>query len=393
MFQIKTNRSLLFLIFTIFLSACQTSKVPVTKTVILTATVQVFQATATKADPTAIPVKPEIKAALGDAPFTVAPDGNAVIVEKDTNQSVEIVRAVDVKTNDGLAKDIKTGYDKDNNRFIYVENYGWVKDIDLSTATVESPLEISWELASHQETLNTIFALHYAENPTISPNAVEPHYWINVDGSNNIYLGFQSIGASSLIYPPYGNPGKLDTKFNNSDKFFTQFKILQSTNPQGQKFAILGGTFKNPTKENKDQLINLFDWMGKARFDELVNLPANYMMNMTNLINNNTLDIAPVLAPPATANGIPIPWDPSAWKDSAKRSDPAVAGLQKPGELLSLFTNQEQQDILKIIAFFHGGPIFEDGHTASILVEKIPEGFALRPLLINLETWGYPPGK
>ena len=33
--------------------------------------------------------------------------------------------------------------------------------------------------------------------------------------------------------------------------------------------------------------------MSKSRYDELVNLPDDYMMDMGNMINNNTVDIAP----------------------------------------------------------------------------------------------------
>jgi len=327
---------------------------------------------------------PDMKTALGDAPYTVAPDGNAQITTKDTNQTVEIVKAEVVKTNDGIATGVKLVYDKDGNQYFFATgldkdgkptDVGWFKKIEIT-----SGMQIPAAYVENQAALNTLFSLNYNENPTISPNAVDPHYYVNVD-VNNIRINFQSEGSTKDQFRP------VDTKFAKATQPFTEPIVLNYVDSQGQEFFILVRTMKNPTSENKNQLINMFYWISKSRYDVLSNLPEDYMMNLKNIIKKNTFDIAPVLISPEEINGIQIPWDPNNWQGMDKFKDPQVAGMQTRGDLLSFLPLQDQVDIDSMMAFWYGGPAFGNGHIFTESLDHIPEQFALKRLLPDFQNW------
>jgi len=353
---------------------------------------RIATATATPT-PTALNVAPEVQAVLDaqSAPYTVNAEGKAVIDLKDTTKTEKIVLETigHTPTNDGLAKDILAGLDKEGARYAYAEGYGWVKDIDFSQATIENPLEIPWELASHQEALNAIFALQYAEKPTISPDAVIPNYFIQTFGADNTYITSQAGNRA------YNNPDhKPATKFTKSTQYFTEPKVLATTDPKGQEFIILSNTNLNPTEENKDQTINLFKWMGEKRYDALMNtFDSHGTPRLITFLIGNVTEASFVLVPPAEIGGIKIPWDPNTWQDNGKRTDPAAAAMQKRGELTSLLSEQEREVMEAVLVDLYGGPVYGDGHAYEVAIDHIPEEIALYHLLANFETWTYPPGK
>lgn len=109
------------------------------------------------------------------------------------------------KTNDGLAKNIITAVDTNKNRMVFVEGLGWVKDVKPSESSLQKPIKIplSWTEDKNKilnTALNTITALHYAENPTITPDAVDPNDWITVNyyGGPVLFLGLKPMNGSQV---------------------------------------------------------------------------------------------------------------------------------------------------------------------------------------------------
>ena len=378
-----------------FLTACAapTSIKPATPTTTVTATsIALPSPNPTLPAPTAEPVlkvTPEVQVVLDSqkAEYAVNADGKAIIDLKNTEEEENFVleEIGHIPTNDGLAKDILAGTDQEGNRYIFVESYGWVKDIDFSNSSINNPVEISWELVKHLEILNVMFALHYAENPTISPDAVEPRYWANVF-RNNAYIGLQPMAAET------GTSEDQNTKFAESSKPYSDCRFIKVTSPSGQDVIIIARNQKNPTLDDKKQIINLFHWMSKSRYDDLNGIiGSNNVSLLEDFLINNKQELASVLIPPSYIEGIKIPWNFNDWKDTGLRQDPLIASMQVRGELISLMPVDTQKDLLQIIASFYGGAKFKDGRVYSVRLESLPTEFALKPLLANFETWINPP--
>ena len=215
------------------------------------------EATATPKPPE-LKVSDDVKAILEaqKAPYTVDAEGKPVIDLGNTSAKEQIVleKVGHTPTNDGIAKDIPHGVDKDGTRYFFAENGGWVEYVDLSPSTVENLIETPWKLAQNAEALNAMCSLNYAENPKISPDAVDPHYGVNVF-KNNIFMTLQTRGTEETTT---SNEELLQTKFDIATQPFAWTGFMKTTDPQGQEFVILCQTRKNPTKEKKDQLINMF---------------------------------------------------------------------------------------------------------------------------------------
>ncbi len=359
------------LVFLGLLAACS----PTAKNIIYTLT----PPPGTETAPAGLNVTPDVQKFLADhkVPYTTGVDGSATIDLADTSTTEK--RAVEkisvTQTNDGLAKEILTGYNKeDGSRVVFVENYGWVKDIDIASSTPENPLKVPFEWTQDTGVLNTLVALHYSESPTIAPDAVNPHYYININwyGSFAPYLSFDYINCNS------NDP---EATFTKAQKPFTWSGFFKTTASQGKEIVILVQTRKNPTEINKKQLINLFFGLDGETFQQMIEKKVKDGRSLIRLyIDDDYVQLSGVIPPPKE-----FPWNSTTLSFARQRENPTVLGLQKQGELFSLL---EEEDIIKAkITALQNKESGSSNLDYFVRIQSIPSKMALKILLPAFEGW------
>jgi len=346
-------------------------------------------------------VSSEIKTALGDAPYTVAPDGNPVVDLGDTQtvESIELVNVTQATTTDGLVKKITYGYEKKadgtlGSRIVYSEQAkAWLRELDISGATLDKPMEISTYLGENAPALNTLLAFYYSEHDPIPAGAVRPNYFLNYS-TNNITLGSQESGALKPEYEPNQVPS---TKFSKSTQFFTEPKLLSYTDKSGQGFVIAVNNNRNPEKGNEKQTITLQKEMSLERYNDYMSIMNNKNIPiLREFLSDNSKEATFLLIPLPTimvdGNTYNIPWDAGTWKDPFGKgfNDVVAAKKQNRGELLALFASSEQKALNKIISMFNGGPVSLT--SGGVPVDHIPVGLAEHRLLLDFVNYTNPPG-
>ncbi len=366
----------------ILLTACaaKTTLIPITSTIQISAT----SLPSPTPEPTTVPQLSnlDMKTALGDAPYTVAADGNAQITTKDTNQNVEIVKAAVVNTDFGLANHIITGFDKENNRYVYTEGYGWVKDINAGTPEQRTQVPYEWFGAN---VVNTLASLHYQDNPTIPPNAITPQWWLKAGGSQEIG-GYDAI--LSLIPNDTGllfQNGNWTGSWTKSTKPYGSPVLWLEFSKDGKGFVTAVQPNKNPTLDNKKQLINMNWTFDQDTFDQkqVKGVTPDFAGDMT----NDSMSFQALIAA-----------DPSrgqVFNRATYLIGPdgifSTPTLQQPGEQLSLFSKDDQS---KIITAWQEEALVPWGRISSdkneFKITSIPKELALKCLTADETTypWG-----
>lgn len=153
-------------------------------------------------------------------------------------------------TTDGLNPNILTAYDAENNQYALNPDSGWFK----------VPQEVQMDYNKYQEytelpyryfgdgTANIINSLKYAENPTISPDAIIPRYWANHSWFKNVlYVGLFPMdeAVAYAVWPDL----TLSSFFKPEQRPFAWNGFFTTTLPSGEKIYINARTLKNPTEK------------------------------------------------------------------------------------------------------------------------------------------------
>lgn len=315
--------------------------------------------------------------------FYTLQNGKIVIDDYSTSFKENIVLNPEsgkvIQTNDGLAKEIGTALDTDNNRMVYIKGYGWVKDVDPSQSTLDKRIKIPFSWAKDDRNvsntvLNTIVGLHYAENPTISSDAAIPHYWINVGfyGGPVLYLAFEPTVIDTLSVDP-------QTAFSKNRKPFAWTGFFETTAPNGKNIIILAQTRKNPTSENPNQLINMFAAFDKETYERYKEEQGDTSV-IPWMIYHDENDLGMVFSPP-----IGFKWAGGDLWFAKQYPNPTVAELNKQGEIFSLLSIEDQKTVVGKMKKLTTGEYAKEDYTTRI--ESIPPGFALKFFYPAFTSW------
>lgn len=372
--------SLLVVVF--LLTSCSAPNETVTSQVAVSSTPTTISPTAIET-PVPLAINPEhialqILFEAQNVPYQIV-DGKIVVDDASTSDVEKIVLNPEsgkvIETNDGLTSQVITATDKDNNRVIFVEGYGWVKDVITSESSLQNRVKIPYSWTEDENkvlntALNTIVSLHYAENPTIAPDALDPHDWITAEyyGGPVLYLSFVPMNGSQV-----------DPEYKRSEviKSFVWSGVFETTAPNGQDIIILAQTRKNATPEKPNQLINLFAAYDKATYEKYVEEQGVITNSVDYLISHNEHDLALVFSPP-----MGFDWAGSNLTFAGGYANPTVANLYQQGETFSLLRTEDQRVIL--------GKLNKERSSAfdySTRIPFIPPEFALKIFYAAVNGW------
>ena len=323
-------------------------------------------------------VIPDIQKFLADhkVPYTVGVDGSATIDLADTSikEKITVERISVTQTNDGLAKEILTGYNKeDSSRVVFVENYGWVKDINIGTPENLTPIPFEYVETG---VLNTLASLHYQENPTIPAGAIDPQYWLQGGGS-------KEVGGYAGMLSPIPVDNSKEIIFTRSTKPYGAPTLWLEFSKDGQNFVTIVQPAKNPSPENKKQIIN-FNWtFDKDRFDQ----KGENVDDLVDYFLNDRVSFQALFAADQSRS---TPFNRFTYLIGPDGVF-STPNLQKPGELMSLFTPQEQAALIlnwEKRALIPWGDI--PSSEADIRVAVLPPQLALKLLTADYThfPWG-----
>lgn len=251
--------------------------------------------------------------------FTISSDGQPVIDLYDTQSQENIVLNQETvkmtTTTDGLNPDILTAQDAGGNLYALNPDYGWFKmpEVQMDYTKLAEYTEVDQAFIEDGRA-NIVSALKYAENPTISPDAIAPQYWAN----------YGADGGSNFVYLSYLPSGD----FGTAQKRWPDLIAKSYFKPENKPFA-LTGFYKINIGDNKyvyvvgrtlktgdNQTINLFYGWDKNVYETMANTILN---DGTQSLKWCLFDIgdrggdffAVILAPPETDNsGNPLLWNP-----------------------------------------------------------------------------------
>ena len=253
-------------------------------------------------------------------------------------------------TTDGLNPNILTAQDAEGNTYAFNPDLGWFKlpGVQMDYTKLAEYTEVEQSFIEDGRA-NIVTALKYAENPTISPDAVAPQYWANFGADGGSYFIFLGYRPSSLV-----EAGKLwpdlTTNFKAENKPFSWTGFYKVKLYNNQSAYVIGRTIKT----DNNQTTNLFYGFDQKAYEnkanDMLTSGKTELTRMFEGINNGGMDLIAILAPPdIDINGKSLLWYP----DLVHRGDstyPDVARLQKRGELISLFSPEDQKTILDVLS-------------------------------------------
>ncbi len=366
-------------------------------------------ATATSApSPTSTPdplgsLAPEVQELFKsqNAIFTLGADGSIQIDLYDTTEKETITPTsfLRVDTNDGLNPNILTAQDVQGNDYAYNPDLGWFKvpnvynpDIDWAQTLADLSVQRYRGFKEINELLNPangnytevskdfftdgraniVTALQYAANPTISPDAIIPHYWASFSGFGPcIYISF--FPGSYLVVQTNLADLALKSYYSIQNKPFV-LQGFYKVNFENEEIAyVIARTQKNPTNNRPNQLVNLFYGIDQKIYEQAANtITAIGRSGLTadlQAINAGDLDFALILAPPIQINGLEIPWDSRQARISRGETPSLNIGLKHSrGELLSLFSEADQKEMQNIIYT----NLYESGVSSTSTIDYLP---------------------
>ena len=353
----KTLIAMLFVFALFLLAACQpAAPAPVTPSATPeTPTLEPATATATV---TELVASDEVKAVLDaqKAPYMVNEQGKAVIDLADTSATEQIVlEQIGHTPAPDFGLDVLNGFDKDNNRYVFSENFGWVRYVEGGTDI--NPAEIPANYVD-DGILNTIIALKQTENSTIPETETQPQYQFELYNSPTSGFG----GAIAITSQQNNVERQNDFGYNGVYKL------------SGKKVYLVPITFRNPTEANKDQKTNVFGGLSQAQFDHLKNDIKSQKTGESILsqIINRTFNSEPWL-------GIPN----NHLKVNSEYSD--ILNLYPLGTILKIFPQTDLDAITSALTKRENNLPLSDSERKIILEGGIPIGLSNKvvPLMFN----------
>ncbi len=299
-------------------------------------------------------------------------------------ETIELASFSRVDTQDGLNPNILTAVDKENNNYAYNPDQGWfqVPKVQTNPEKLDEYTEVTEDFFTDGRA-NITTALQYAENPTISPDAIYPHYWANFGadgGSYFMYLSFRpsgDIGHAQTLWPDLFN----SSDYTEETKPFAWTGFYKVPLNTGETIFVDSRTAKNPIDQNKNQLINLFYGFDEATYKHYsTTLNALGQTVLSEFLNNTDWDFVGIMPSPNEIDGLPMPWDPDKVHRGPNFPNPNVANLQNRGELISLFDQTDENNILDILY-----KEYSDSSPSSVVpVSNVPKDFSKYILLTGL---------
>jgi hypothetical protein len=278
-------------------------------------------------------------------------NGQPVIDLYDTEAAENIILNQEtiriLPTTDGLNPNILTANDAEGNQYAFNPDHGWYKvpEVQMDYVDLNNYTEVDQSFVEDGRA-NIATTLKYAENPTISPDAIDPIYWI----AYNQYREVLSLCLNACGYRDYNHQYREQYSrmlYNTDNKPFSWTGFYKVHLDNDETIYVVSRTLKNPTESNNNQLINEFYGFDKQVYEFMANNMLNsgrteLKMNFDG-IDNGSSDIAVILPPPE-----PYPFNPNS-ANLLGYPNPVVGNLQQRNELLSLFNQDDNHIIINLL--------------------------------------------
>jgi hypothetical protein len=290
--------------------------------------------------------------------FTISSDGQPVIDLYDTQNRESITLNKDTvkitRTTDGLNPNILTAQDADSNLYALNPDLGWFKvpEVNMNYTKLAEYTEVEQSFIEDGRA-NIVTTLKYAENPTISPDAITPQYWVNygADGNSNfIFISYRPGGGLGTAQKKW--PDLLaKSYFKPENKPFALTGFYKVRLKTGETAYVVSRTLKT----GNNQTTNLFYGWDKNIYETMANTilgdgTQSLKWCLFNIGDRGGDFFASILAPPKNdINGNPLSWNPDLVHRS-NSPNPDVAKLQKRGQLISLFGVEDQKTMLDLLS-------------------------------------------
>lgn len=328
-------------------------------------------------------------------------DNGSIIIDLYDTTGVEKISPESfqrVDTQDGLNPSILTAKDTEGNTYAYNPEHGWFKVPEVyNPATSFDWFKISQEARKNLPSnpyldelnkqlypenypeitedfvtdgrLSITVALHYQnlpEDQKISQNAPRGQYWVSYDwGGKILDIGLipaGNVGDAIINYPEeYENSHYIiDSNYLDYPEFNIPapfifgglWKVRLNT---GEYLYGIGTIQKNPTENNPNQLINLLYGFDQEGFETAAKTiycgRSDLLLELHTLIwGQNQLSII-VRPPEQLPDGSIPPFDVNGGNEyfSFIGPNPTLGSRQGPGELISLFPEEDQAEILRVL--------------------------------------------
>ncbi len=292
-------------------------------------------------------------------------DGKPVINLYDTQATESIILNQETikitATTDGLNPNILTAQDADSNQYAFNPDFGWFKvpEVQMNYADLTKYTEVDQSFIEDGRA-NITAALKYAENPTISSDAVDPIYWVTYNPYTQVFsLCLNGCGMEYIYYQKHPDDQKshVNSYYNSENKPYTLEGFYKVHLNNGGAIYVVGRTLKNPTETKKNRTINLFYGFDQAYYEKMANnmLPSGRteLKMVIDGVNEGGYDLETILPPPEqiTNESGQItypPYHPATVKYMSG-PNPIVGSLQERGKIISFFSQINQKIILAVL--------------------------------------------
>jgi hypothetical protein len=324
-------------------------------------------------------------------------DGAPVIDPYETPAAESIVLSQETvkitTTSDGLNPDILTAQDTDGNKYAFNPDHGWfaLPDVQMDYAKLAQYTEVDQTFIEDGRA-NITTALLYAENPTISPDAIDPVYWVSYHWTdktsgdrvpmlcnNACGLGFEAAQANY-------SEERARMYYDATTKPFAWTGFYKVHLDSGETVYVVSRTLKNSSETNPNQTINLFYGFDQQHYESMANYilltGGTALQGLLNGTDKGTCDLAFILSPPTKIDGVDTPFrlSPNDWITGG---NPVVAGLQRRGELISELDPDNLQIMMQILHSIGIRGIYD---YIAPLTDPLPAGFSTHILLAGFKN-------
>ncbi|GEM_PF-6034936 len=283
-------------------------------------------------------------------------EGGMITVDDYTTSNKESIKLggfARVDTDNGLNPNILTALDQQGNTYAYNPDFGWFKVPEVFTSVfraneIENYTTVTEEYFNDGRA-NIVTSLIDDSSPSISEDSTGTQYWVTYNLiSNTLEIGFFPNGASRMAQDQYPEQYS-NTYFDSNKRPFAWTGFYRVILNSSDVIYVNARTSINEIQKGDRQKINLFFGYDEATYIQLVSpVLSNGNNELQGILMHDAdkgiLDITAILAPPDEK------FDPNT-KGSASYSSPNVASLQEPGELISLFKNEEIKRITELLSF------------------------------------------
>jgi hypothetical protein len=292
-----------------------------------------------------------------------------------------------IETNDGLNPNILSAVDAEGNKYAFNPDHGWfaLPEVQLDYNKLEQYTQVDQAFIEDGRA-NITTALLYAENPTISPDAIDPVYWISYYWADKTsqdkipMLCDNACGLNGEAYQYYHEQWK-KMYFNAENKPFAWTGFYKVKLGNGESVYVISRTLKNPSQTNPNQTINLFYGYDQKIWEDLANTTyadgETGLHGFFNSIDLGGIDLTIILPPPTSLNGASVPFQlsPNDWITGG---NPVIAELQERGGLISKFDPVNLQIVTEVL---QGTGQPGTGDYLAPLTQPLPAAFSTHILL------------